>query len=232
MTGPPAAGDPRDGELAARLDRLAALIAGAPLNLVSRRDRLRVRETHVEESLRVGEVLAPDAGSRWLDLGTGGGLPGLVLAVRFPAVSWVLLDSMRKKVEAVAAFAHELELPNVMVVRGRAEEAAREEDHREAYDGVVSRAVASLPTVLELSRGFLRSGGVIAAVRGPDADAEVASARRAVHVLRLRDVHSQAIDHAVRPTVLVTMRADGRPPRPYPREVGVPAAAPIGMGRT
>lgn len=214
------------------LDRLAELIATAPLNLVARGERPRLRATHIEECVQVGARLAPRPGTRWLDLGTGGGLPGLVLAIGYPEVSWVLLDSVRKKVDAVHAFAQELGLDNVAVLRGRAEEAAHDPEHRAVYDGVVSRAVAGLPVVMELARGFLQDGGQLAVVRGPDGAREAEDARRAAHVLRLRDVHSEEIEQAARPTVLVTMRADGNPPRAYPRPVGTPAAAPLGRGST
>lgn len=214
------------------LDRLAEMIATAPLNLVAHGERAHLRATHVQECLRVGVLLDPVAGSRWLDLGTGGGLPGLVLAIRYPGVSWVLLDSVRKKVDAVQRFAAELGLDNVAVLRARAEDAARDPAHREGYDGVVSRAVAALPVVMELGRGFLHDGGRLAVVRGPAGAREAVDARRAAHVLRLRDVHSREVDEVVRPTVLVTMRADGTPPRSYPRTVGTPSAHPLGTGPT
>lgn len=214
------------------LDRLAELIATAPLNLVARGERARLRTTHIEECVQVGARLRPRPGTRWLDLGTGGGLPGLVLAIGYPEVSWVLLDSVRKKIDAVRAFAHELGLENVAVFRGRAEEAAHDPAHRAAYNGVVSRAVAGLPVVMELARGFLQDGGQLAVVRGPDGAREAEDVRRAAHVLRLRAVHSEEIEQAARPTVLVTMRADGSPPRTYPRPVGTRAAAPLGRGST
>lgn len=195
-------------------------------------ERPHVRDSHVEESLRVGALLGPAPGSRWLDLGTGGGLPGLVLALRYPQVRWVLLDSVRKKTDAVGRFAEELGLRNVEVLRARAEDAAHEPEQRATYDGVVSRAVASLPVVMELGRGFLLDGGLLAVVRGSGGAGEAVEARRAAHVLRLRDVHSKEVAGVRRPTVLVMMRADGTPPRRFPRSVGTPAASPLGIGPT
>ena len=125
-----------------QLVRLAALIASSPHNLVARGDRPRILETHIDECVRLAKVLPLQPDSSWMDLGTGGGLPGLVLAVLRPDVRWTLVDSVGKKVAAVRAFASDLALSNVTAVRARAEALAHDADHRAAYDGVTSRAVA------------------------------------------------------------------------------------------
>jgi 16S rRNA (guanine527-N7)-methyltransferase len=166
-----------------------------------------------------------------MDLGTGGGLPGLVLAICWPEVAWTLLDSTLKKIDAVRSFITELGLDNAEAVWGRAEELAWERAHREQYDGAVSRAVARLPVVLELSRGFVREGGVVAAVKGVEAAEEVREARSAAHLLGLGDIHTLEVSEAARPSTLVTMRARGPVPRGYPRRTGVPAASPLGGRR-
>lgn len=223
--------EPGDDEGAA-LDRLAELIGTSVHNLVSRGERAGVREVHVREALLVGEILDLGAGERWVDLGTGGGLPGLVLAIRHPEVHWTLVDSVGKKVDAVRSFAQDLGLTNATAVQGRAEELAWESAHRGRYDGVISRALASLPTVMELSRAFLRDGGLLVAIKGPSVADELPDAERARRTLRLGPIHSVDIPDAARPTVVVTMRAQGSPPRHYPRKVGIPAAAPLGGRRT
>lgn len=215
-----------------RLDHLSELLAGSPHNLVSRRDRAQLRAVHVEECLAVGELLPLAAGQRWLDLGTGGGLPGLVLALRDPEVSWTLVDSARKKVEAVQGFAQALELTNVLAVWERAETLARDPGHRGGYDGVISRAVAPLPTLLELSRGFLRDGGTLAAVKGPGVEKELTRAAVAGRQLQLGDVGLQTVPSTSRPTLLVTMRARGGPPSACPRRDGVPRSNPLGGDAT
>lgn len=212
---------------AARLDRLAELIAGSPHNLVARADRAVVRSTHIEEGVALAGLLDAEPASRWLDLGTGGGLPGLVLAVVRPEVRWTLLDATRKKVAAVAAFAAELGLDNVHVVAGRAETMAREEHFRGAFDGVVTRALAPLAVAAELARGFLRPGGLLAVVKGPAWRAEVAAAGHALRLLRLDAPAAADIGDAARPAWLVTMRALGEAPRAYPRRDGVPRSRPL-----
>lgn len=181
----------------------------------------------MEECLALARVLDAEAGSRWLDLGTGGGLPGLVLGVVRPDVRWTLVDATRKKVETVGAFAAELGLDNVRVAAGRAETMARDEGFRAAFDGVVARALARLAVAAELARGFLRPGGLLAVVKGSAWRAELAGAGDALRALRFSDAAVTDIGDAVRPTWLVTMRAQGETPRAYPRRDGVPRARPL-----
>lgn len=209
-------------------DRLADLIASAPHNLVSRRERATVRDVHVPECLAVGQLLDPAPGDRWMDLGTGGGLPGLVLAVAWPEVEWTLIDATAKKVELVRGFARTLGLHNVRALAGRAEVLARREALRGCYDGVVSRALARLVVAAELSRGFVRPGATVAAVKGPRWREELDQARPVLADLRLRYVSTTPLPTAARATCLVTMRADGPPPAAFPRRDGVPRSQPLG----
>jgi 16S rRNA (guanine527-N7)-methyltransferase len=217
----------RDGTDAA-FDRLAELIASSPHNLVSRGERGRVRSVHIPEAAAVGALLGPAVGSRWLDLGTGGGLPGLVLALLFPEVEWTLLDATGKKVEAVRGFIEVLGLGNARAVKGRAEELALQPAYGGRYDGVVSRAVARLPQLMTLARGFLRDGGVLAAITGPRVDEEMDEAERVRRQLGFQGIHRQRVPAAVRPTVLVTMLVQAQLPRRHPKRSVVPSAVPRG----
>jgi 16S rRNA (guanine527-N7)-methyltransferase len=210
------------------LARLGQLIASSPHNLVSRRDRGIVAEEHIPEAVAVASLLPLAPGARWLDLGTGGGLPGLVLAILAPEVQWTLLDSTKKKIAAVEDFAAELELRNVRAIAERAEVLARDPGHRGRYHGVIARAVAPLAVLCELSRGFVGPDGLLAAVKGPAHAAELSAAAPALALLRWTDVHTERVTSTARPTWVVRMRAEGVPPARYPRDVGVPRARPLG----
>lgn len=210
------------------LDRLAQLIAGSPHALVSRRDRAKVRDVHVEEALAVEPLLGAEGGTRWLDLGTGAGLPGLVLATVRPDVHWTLVDATAKKVEAVRAFALDLDLRNVRAVAGRAETLAHQPLWRERFAGVVSRGVGPLTVLAELARGFLDQGALLAAVKGPRWPQELEEARFAMRVLGLGDVRATAVPSTVRPTWVVSMRATGPIPADFPRRDGLPRSKPLG----
>lgn len=162
-----------------------------------------------------------------MDLGTGGGLPGLVLAWRFPAVAWTLVDATAKKAEAVRQFAEALGLSNVNVVQARAEPLAWDADHRGRYHGVVARAVAPLQTLTELARGFLAPGGHLVAIKGPAWERELRDAHAALESLRYRNVHSDLMAGEERETWVVTMQAHGRPPPEFPRRDGIPKQNPL-----
>ena len=125
------------------------------LNLTSTKDRHELEVKHVQDSLALLEIFELEEGQRVLDLGSGGGFPGIPLAIMAPETEFVLVDSTEKKMRAVQAIANELGLSNVQTVVGRAEELAHQPLYRERFGLVVSRAVAALPTLLEFAAGFV-----------------------------------------------------------------------------
>ena len=119
-----------------------------------------------------------------VDIGSGAGFPGLVLAVMLPDTQITLVDSVRKKMEAAGKFARELELTNVECVWGRAEElAAIGSPHREAYDVVTARALAQLGVLLEYAAPLLREGGHLVAWKGSPEPSELAAAEASAEIL-------------------------------------------------
>ena len=104
--------------------------------------------------------------ARVLDVGSGGGLPAIPLALALPGISFTLLDANRRKVAFLEHVAGELAMDNVTVLSGRAEELARQPAHREAFDRVISRAAARPAVLLELALPFVRVGGDLLAVVG------------------------------------------------------------------
>lgn len=198
------------------LDRLATLIADAPVNLVSRGDRTSVRSVHVDECVAVAQQMRLTNGSSWMDLGTGGGLPGLVLAASFPTVQWTLLDARAKKLAQVRRFADNLGLQNVTTVHARAEELALDPRHRGRYAGVVSRAVGPLAPTVALCRGFVEDGEIVA-IRGPKASAEAESLVQWCEDLGVTLPTVEPISGTMRPTWLVRLRGRGPAPARFPR---------------
>lgn len=212
----------------AQLDALASAIQRAPHNLVSQRERERIGTAHIPECLGVGGALDLAAGSRWVDVGTGGGLPGLVLAIAWPETHWCLVDSTRKKVAAVEGFVAQLGLENVEVRLGRAEQLARDPALRGAFDGAIARALGAFVVAAELCRGFVRAGGSVALVRGPRAAAELEASERTLPELGLEDPQISEVRTAPRPAWIVMLRAAGSPPGRIPRREGVPRSRPLG----
>ncbi len=149
--------DDAHGRLARFVERL--LDENTRVNLSGIRDSASVWALHVCDSLALLTALDAEAACDVLDLGTGGGVPGLPLACCRPRMRFTLVDATRKKVAAVERIAAGLALSNVACVWGRAEALAHVPEHRERFDALVARAVAPLPELLEFSSGFVRVGG-------------------------------------------------------------------------
>jgi 16S rRNA (guanine527-N7)-methyltransferase len=148
----------------AALERFAARVAASPHNLVSRRARDELRTRHVPESVALAGLL-PMGAARLLDVGSGGGFPGMVLAIVRPDLDVHLLDATTKKTAFLQETASELGLDNVTVHTGRAEELARG-PLRSSFGLVTARAVAALDRLLPWTLPFLRADGVLYAVKG------------------------------------------------------------------
>jgi 16S rRNA (guanine527-N7)-methyltransferase len=128
----------------------------AKINLISRRDEENIWFSHVLHSLSLIFFAELPQGARVLDLGTGGGFPGIPIAIARPDTEMVLLDSIRKKTTAVQDVLERIHLGRVSVWTGRAEEEYRKEGVNAAFDVVVARAVASLTDLVHWSRPYLK----------------------------------------------------------------------------
>ena len=117
------------------------------INVISRKDMDGLYEKHILHSLGIAKVIPFADGTKVLDIGTGGGCPGIPLAILFPEVSFTLIDSIGKKIKVVEAVSEGLGLKNVTAVHGRAEKL------KEKFHFVVSRAVTQMPQFLRWLKG-------------------------------------------------------------------------------
>ncbi len=152
------------------LDKLAERFEywNGQLNLSAIRDPEGILMKHVVDSLLIQQFDWIQDDMRVMDLGTGGGFPGLALAAIYPQTEFILVDSTEKKVKTVETMAEELGLSNVGCFIGRAEDLGQDRDFRAQFDVVVARALAGFSTLMEFCLPFVSTGGKMIAYQGPD----------------------------------------------------------------
>jgi 16S rRNA (guanine527-N7)-methyltransferase len=204
------------------------LDASRQFNLTAVTDPDEAWVRHIADSLTLLPLLASLGASSVIDVGAGGGLPGIPLAIAMPDVRFTLLEATGKKARFLEETAAALGLANVAVINDRAETAGQDRDvHRERYDAVLARAVGRLPVLLELTVPLARIGGHVLAIKGEQADAEVAEAKAALHALHAKVVETR---RTATGTIVVVEKAR-RTGKMYPRRPGEPKRAPLGVKR-
>ena len=164
-------------------ERYADLLAGPAVQrgLIGPRETVRLWDRHLMNCAALAE-LVPHPGSV-IDLGSGAGLPGIVIAILIPDARVVLLEPMARRAAFLEECVRDLGLRNATVRRGRAEDLAGEL----AADVVVARAVAPMPRLAGLALGLVRPGGLVLALKGAGAEQELARARGVLRRLGARD---------------------------------------------
>ena len=228
-------------DLAARLtgpmfDRLEAYVtllleANQQLNLTRVTDPVAIGRQHLLDALVALPELDDVAPAMAVDIGSGGGVPAIPIAIARPDLSWLLLESVGKKARALTAFVDQLGLTGVAVLVERAEVAGHDRRYRDSAGLVTARAVAALPVLAELAMPLLAQGGLLLAWKGPLAanDDELQRGARALAELGggtpelLAAGAPQLGAHT-----LVRVHKERATPARYPRKPGEPARRPLG----
>ncbi|MFT3921653.1 MAG: 16S rRNA (guanine(527)-N(7))-methyltransferase RsmG [Myxococcales bacterium] len=214
-------GGPLGVRLASYLELLLA--ANQAFNLTAITSVGEAWVKHVGDSLSLfGDLSALPAGARVVDLGSGGGLPAIPLALALPSLSFTLVESTGKKARFLEQTAATLGLANLRVVSERAETFGQGPE-RERFDAATSRALSRLPVLLELSLPLVRVGGVKLAIKGEQAEQEVQEAQRALGVLGGRFESARRTSTGT----VVCIRKHAHTPARYPRLPGEPKRRPI-----
>ncbi|MBU6228258.1 MAG: 16S rRNA (guanine(527)-N(7))-methyltransferase RsmG [Cyanobacteria bacterium REEB459] len=213
------------------------LIANQRLNLTRIVSPDDFWEKHLWDALQgvapwLPEANGPDPGRRLIDIGSGGGFPGLPIALVFPHWSVTLLDSTHKKVAALETLCQVLAISNATPVAQRAEQLGHQPNHRETYDLALLRAVGGANSCAEYALPLLQVGGQAVLYRGQWSAAEAAALaailpRLGGEVLEVRAT-TTPLTAGIRHTVVVT-KVQATPPQ-FPRAPGVPSRSPLGKG--
>lgn len=182
-----------DDKMREKFERMGSVYAdwNSKINVISRKDMEHFYERHVLHSLGIARVIQFTPGSRVLDVGTGGGFPGIPLAILFPEVEFHLVDSIGKKIRVVEAAANELGLHNVVATASRAEQIS------DSYDFVVSRAVTRMKPFLQWVRKNISTyqdnalpNGVLY-LKGGDLQKELSEVKRPIQQFPLSNYFSE-----------------------------------------
>ena len=173
------------------------------MNLTAITDPVEVAEKHFADSLAALPYLK--SGMRVIDVGTGAGFPGVPLLIMEPRLDLTLADSLQKRLTFLDALLKELGL-RAELVHGRAEDLGQNRLHRERYDAALSRAVANLPVLLELTTPFVRVGGTAIAYKGDGAE---------------------ELNSPLGKRCLVLAEKTEPTPKAYPRKAGTPNKKPL-----
>lgn len=204
------------------------------MNLTAVTDEDGVLIRHFADSLAgilasgTGKDLTDKKPLSLIDVGTGAGLPGMVLKIVFPELNVTLFDSLNKRLVFLNEVIEALGLAGISTVHGRAEDTAHDKNHREKYDIAVARAVADLSVLSEYCLPFVKTGGRFISYKASGSEEEIQKADKAITVLGGKTENVSAYDagDGIK-RLTVTIRKEKQTPGRYPRKAGTPSREPI-----
>ncbi len=194
------------------------------MNLTAITEDYEVIIKHFVDCLECTHLITDE--KKIIDVGTGAGFPGMVLAIYYPQIDFTLLDGLNKRLIFLEEVVNKLGLKNVKIVHARAEEAARNEEYFETFDAVVSRAVANLPVLLEYTSPYIKVNGKCIVMKGDNAKEELDLAKNAMNILKLRNIdnkeykYSYTINDEEYNRTILYIEKIGNTPNKYPRNYG------------
>lgn len=200
------------------------------MNLTAITDYNEVLKKHFLDSCLILQVYSKDLffEKKIIDVGTGAGFPGIPLSILLPDTKFTLLDSLSKRIDFLCKVIEDLQLYNVKVFHGRAEDFGRDKSFREQYDFCVSRAVASLSLLLEYCSPFIKTDGKLLLYKSRNTCSEIESAANAFSVLNCRLVDDKKIaDEEEFQRYILEIEKNKSTPEKFPRKAGKPKKYPL-----
>lgn len=199
------------------------------VNLTAITDREEFLKKHYIDSVLCYGFPEMQRAEKLIDVGTGGGFPGVPLALLFPQKQFVLMDSLKKRLNIIDDLIEKLGITNVETLHGRAEDMGRSMEHREKYDICVSRAVANLSTLSEYCLPFIKVGGSFLAYKGTKAEEEINSAKSAIFLLGGNITREERVSlrgYDLEHNIIVINKTKNTSAK-YPRKAGIPSKDPL-----
>lgn len=194
------------------------------MNLTAIRERDDIIDKHFYDSILLNDLIKKED-KYIIDIGTGAGFPGLVLAILNEDKNFLLVDSVKKKIDFINDVIEKLELKNVKTSTKRAEELIK--NMREKFDVGLCRGVASLPIILEYEIPFLKVGGRFLAQK--QNDEEIKLAKNALNLLKAKvnKIHNFNLPISNDKRIVIEIEKIDKTPIKYPRKIGVPKKNPL-----
>lgn len=193
------------------------------INLTAITDEYQIIMKHFIDCLEIVKYI--EEGTNIVDVGTGAGFPGLVIAIYFEGkVNITLLDALNKRLLFLEDVVNKLQLKNLNLVHGRAEELAHKEEYRNKYDLVVSRAVANLSVLLEYDIAYIKTNGKALLLKSSNLDNEITEAKNALNILncKINNIYeySYEVDDELFTRKVLEIQKVKDTPIKYPRNYG------------
>ncbi|MFC3789179.1 16S rRNA (guanine(527)-N(7))-methyltransferase RsmG [Paenibacillus sp. GCM10012307] len=199
------------------------------MNLTGITEEEAVYEKHFYDSLSLTFFKDFNQVKSIADIGSGAGFPSLPIKIAFPHLKVTIVDSLNKRILFLKHVVEQLGLTEVSCIHGRAEDVARQADHRDKYDLVTARAVARLASLNELCLPFTKKGGYFASMKGASPQDEVDESVKSLKELRgqVEAVFNMALPFEQSERHIVMIKKLEPTPKKYPRKAGTPIKEPI-----
>ena len=197
------------------------------INLTAITEPKEVIVKHFIDSILAAQFIKSE--SSIIDVGTGAGFPGIPLKIMNESLNLTLLDSLNKRTIFLQEVVNRLNLKNVTIIHGRAEDIAQDNKHREMYDYAISRAVAPLNILLEYLVPYTRVNGNIIAMKGSSAEEEIDIAKNAINKLNvsIREKAVKQLPDESGERYILVFNKEKKTDKIYPRKAGTPKKNPL-----
>ncbi|MDW7668958.1 MAG: 16S rRNA (guanine(527)-N(7))-methyltransferase RsmG [Bacillota bacterium] len=199
------------------------------INITSIENEEEIYLKHFIDSVIIKKYVIIKEGSKTIDVGTGGGFPGIPLKLIDNEMKITLLDSLNKRIKFLDETVKELDLKDVECIHGRAEELGQDKKYREKYDYGFSRAVASLNVLLEYVLPFIKKDGLFIAFKGSNFNDEIQESKNALELLggEIIDLKEYDLPESDISRSLIVIKKIKNTPNKYPRRPGTPNKKPL-----
>jgi len=200
------------------------------INLTAIKEDEAIVKKHFIDSMKVFKFDQLKNAKNVIDIGTGGGFPGIPMKIIKPEVNIVLLDSLNKRIIFLNEVINRLDLKNIKAIHGRAEDFAKEKQYREKFDVAVSRAVANLTVLSEYCIPYVKVGGYFVAMKGPAVEEEIKLSKNAIRMLggQIEHIEKVQIEGSDLNHNLVIIKKISQTHKKYPRKAGMVTKDPLG----